>query len=292
MEKLKVGYFADGHWAHEAFKKIIKDDTIKIKFIVPRTDTIDYTLQEYAIKYSIDYLPDSEINSNEFIDKAKRYDCDLFISMSFNQIFKNEISNIPPMKIINCHAGKLPYYRGRNVLNWVLINDEKEFGITVHYIDENIDTGDILLQRCYKINDIDNYSSLLKKAYKECASIQENKVNVVKQKDIHPVGFYCSQRKLGDEVINWNQSSRDLFSFIRAINQPEGPGARAFLEDGSEVIINRAEIIKNAPNYIGINGCVLSKNNTGFIVKTSDTFLRITAYDTNAKIKVGTRFKL
>ena len=77
--------------------------------------------------------------------------------MSFDQIFKEEIINIPPLKIINCHAGKLPFYRGRNILNWALINDEKEFGITVHYVDFGIDTGDSILQKNYEITDDDDY---------------------------------------------------------------------------------------------------------------------------------------
>ncbi|MDR1522244.1 MAG: hypothetical protein LBS28_05280 [Streptococcaceae bacterium] len=85
------------------------------------------------------------MNSKEVINLLKKYNADLFISMSFNQIFKSEIINLPRLKTINCHAGKLPFYRSRNILNWVLINDEKEFGITVHYVDEGIDTGDIIL---------------------------------------------------------------------------------------------------------------------------------------------------
>ena len=56
--------------------------------------------------------------------------------MSFNQIFRKKIINTPKIGVINCHAGKLPFYRGRNVLI-VLINDESEFGITVHFIDED-----------------------------------------------------------------------------------------------------------------------------------------------------------
>ena len=63
---------------------------------------------------------------------------------------------------------KLPFYKGRNILNWVLINDEKEFGITVHYVDEGIDTGDIILQETFPIIDSDDYSTLLDKAYEEC----------------------------------------------------------------------------------------------------------------------------
>ena len=63
--------------------------------------------------------------------------------MSFNQIFDKELINIPPLGTINCHASKLPFYIGRINLNWILINDEKEFGITLHYVD----TGDIILQK-------------------------------------------------------------------------------------------------------------------------------------------------
>jgi methionyl-tRNA formyltransferase len=115
-----------------AFEKLIRDNSIKIGFICVRYDTKDKTLKNYCEKYNIDYLKHKNINSDEFLEKIKRYNCDLFVSMSFNQIFKKEIINISRLKTINCHAGKLPFYRGRNILNWVLINDEKEFGITVH----------------------------------------------------------------------------------------------------------------------------------------------------------------
>lgn len=81
--------------------------------------------------------------------------------MSFDQIFKEELLKLYPRKIINCHAGKLPFYRDRNILNWALINDEKEFGISVHFIDKGINTGDIILQKTYEIKDSDDYTTLL-----------------------------------------------------------------------------------------------------------------------------------
>ena len=142
----RIGYFADGIWAYRAFKLLIRDISLGIEFICARYDSDDETLKQYAHKYDIDYLKHPDVNSKDFSRLLKRYNCDLFVSMSFDQIFKAHIINMPRHKIINCHAGKLPFYRGRNVLNWVLINDEKEFGITVHYIDEGIDTGDIILQ--------------------------------------------------------------------------------------------------------------------------------------------------
>ena len=297
MKKLTIGYFADGPWSHKAFEKIISDTSIEVKFIVPRSDTKDYTLKKFAEIYDIDYLCPVKINSVEFLNEATKYECDLFVSMSFNQIFKKKIIDLPDLGVINCHAGKLPFYRGRNVLNWVLINDEKEFGITVHFVDEGIDTGDIINQKTYPISDLDNYGTLLERAYEECATllyetllkIKAGKYKRIDQKSIHPTGFYCGGRGVGDERINWNQSSRQIFSFIRSICTP-GPKAATY-HDGTEIKINSSKLIFNAPNYIGIPGQILSKTKFGYIVKTKDSFIEILEVENNSNIRIGDRLK-
>jgi methionyl-tRNA formyltransferase len=293
MKKIKIGYFADGPWSHKAFEKLIKDETIEILFIVPRSDTNDNTLKDFSIKHKIDYLFPIKINSLEFIKTVKSYNVDLLVSMSFNQIFKSQILNIPKLGVINCHAGKLPFYRGRNILNWALINDEKEFGITVHYVDEGIDTGDILKQKCYPISENYDYNTLLEIAYVECAlilyetikEIQEGISKRIVQSTIHPVGFYCGKRGTGDEIINWNQTSRSLFNFIRSINKP-GPMATT-LSNGKYVKINKARLIENAPKYICTPGQLLAKTSEGFLVKTSDSFLEIFEIESEVVLKVG-----
>lgn len=294
---MKIGYFADGPWGHSAFEKINLDKNFQIKFVCVRYNTDDLTFYNYCQKYKIDYLKSKNINSTNFINKIKKYECDLFVSMSFNQIFKSEMINLPSHKTINCHAGKLPFYRGRNILNWVLINDENEFGISVHYVDQGIDTGDIILQKTYPISDLDDYSTLLNTAYRECPlllfeainRIKNNNVEIIKQNTIHPVGFYCSQRKKGDEIINWNQSSRSIFNFVRAISSP-GPQARTFI-GADEISINRAEYIEQAPAFIGMPGAILSSSDDEFIVKTKDSFIKIIDWNSNSSIKVGSRLK-
>lgn len=289
--KIKIGYFADGPWSHKAFEKIIKNKNLEIAFIVPRFDTEDKNLEEYAVKYEIDYFLLEDINSNSSILKISDYNCDLLVSMSFNQIFKRNTLNITPQGVINCHAGKLPFYRGRNILNWALINDEKEFGITVHYVDEGIDTGDIILQRTYPITNEDTYATLLEIAYDECANILydtlvlfiENKVKRVPQKYIHSLGMYCGRRTIGDEIIDWNQSSRKIFNFIRSICKP-GPQATTYCR-GKEVLINKACYFEDAPQYIGKPGQILSKTKGGFLVKTKDSFIEI--LEITGKLRVG-----
>lgn len=294
-KKLSIGYFADGKWAHEAFKLIIEDKNIDIKFICVRYDTSDEVLKNFSKEYNIDYLKHENINSKEFIDKVKEYNCDLFVSMSFNQIFKEEIINLPRLKTINCHAGKLPFYRGRNILNWVLINDEEEFGITVHYVDTGIDTGDIILQETYEITDEDNYNTLLECAYVNCAKLLyktirlllENKAIRKKQDEIHPVGFYCGMRKMGDERLIWNQESRKIFNFVRAICKP-GPMAQCKLNE-RVFKINKVKMIENAPEYIGIPGQILKKEGSNLVVKTKDTTVLVVEYEYDGKVRIGDR---
>lgn len=296
MKKLKIGYFADGPWSHKAFQKIIQDPTIEIMFIVPRNDTKEMTLKGYSEQYDIDYITGAYINTDEFYEKAASYECDLFVSMSYNQIFKSGILNLPPLRTINCHAGKLPFYRGRNVLNWALINDEREFGITVHYIDEGVDTGDIIMQKCFPITDDDSYASLLDVAYEGCAEMlydtlkifQNGEVKPIKQADIHPVGFYCGERTEGDEIVDWNQSSRSVFNFIRALNCPGSITAVAYC-NGKKVEIKSAKMIEGAPDYIGIPGQVVGKSPNGVVVKTSDNTIELTDYSSETKLRIGSR---
>ena len=295
MRPLRVGYFGDGHWAHAALTKLVSDNTIEVKFVTVRYDHKDEELIGLANIYGIPVELSADVNSDEFLDRINKYHVDIFVSMSFNQIFRPRTINYPPLQTINCHAGKLPFYRGRNVLNWVLINDEKEFGITVHYVDEGIDTGDIIFQKTYEITDEDDYSTLLGRAYTGCAnilydaikSIQAGTVNTKNQNEIDPVGMYCGKRALGDEIINWYSSSRDIFNFVRAICRP-GPMATSKI-NGKEIRINKVREIPGARKYIGKPGQILGKTDNGFYVKTNDTFVEVIEYEYDGIIRTGER---
>ena len=295
LYKLKIGYFADGPWAHQALNKILTDDSLAVAFICARYDRPDLRLQEMAQAHDLPFITHPRINSPEFRDLMLRFDCDIFVSMSFNQIFRKELIHLPNMGTINCHAGKLPFYRGRNILNWVLINDEQEFGITAHYMDEGIDTGDVLVQKNLPISDEDNYRTVLERAYSACAEVlyiaikqlQAGTAKAWKQSTVDSVGFYCCARQEGDEVLDWKQTSREVFNFVRALCLP-GPQARTFLR-GQEMRIEKVQLIPKAPNYLGIPGVVVGKNEDSFVVKTADNTIRVIDWDYPSKVRIGDR---
>lgn len=295
---MRIGYFGDGVWAHLAIEKLSADDRFEIAYIVPRHDKQDPVLKKWATKLGVPFLLLEDINSSESLSILSKYETDLNISMSFNQILGKDILAIASEGFINCHAGQLPFYRGRNILTWALINDERKFGVTVHYVDEGIDTGDIILQEISEITDKDDYRSLLERASVICSRIlfeavcliHSGEVERKSQGEIHPVGFYCTRRKPGDEVIDWHSSSRQLFNFVRALSSP-GPVARTHLGE-KEFFIETVEEILGAPDYMGISGSVVAKQDGCPIVKTGDSTVRITKLQNGSlkEIKVGARF--
>jgi len=292
---LKVGYFGDGPWAHNALNRLLDEDSVEVAFVCARYGQPDRILESIALNAGKDFIIIPDINSEVFLQTITRNQCDLLVSMSYNQIFKQPLISMAPMGVINCHAGKLPFYRGRNILNWVLINDEKEFGITVHYIDEGIDTGDIILQRTFPISENDDYSTLLSKAHKECGDLLHQAVvqigrgtaERIPQDSIHATGSYCISRRSGDEILDWNLSSREVFNFVRALCRP-GPEARTFLGD-VEIMINRVSVVEEAPVFKGIPGAVIGVDGNSYLIKTLDSFVRVHELTSPVKIKVGDR---
>jgi len=298
---INILFYGDGPWGQKALEKIIDSGEFNIKGVVLRYDSPDYKLKDIAKKNQIPVYINKNVNSKEFINMSTSLNLDFSVSMSFNQIIKKDLRNTNKIGFINCHAGKLPYYRGRNILNWVLINDEKEFGITVHFIDDGIDTGDIITQAVIPIEEEDNYGILLEKAINKAPEILFDALIKIKNgnydliKQNHLSGSYFSQRRIGDEYINWNWGSRQIYNFIRAITSP-GPGAQTFL-NGKKIYVWKATET-NYIDYISTPGEIIKKDNEGIYVKTGDNVIKITEISSEEdiekripKIPIGKRFE-
>ena len=293
---MRIGFFGDGPWAHLTFSKLTDNHNFEIVFVCTRHIKPDPHLKNLAERKGIPVFCHCDINSNDSVQLITSFKADVFVSMSFDQIFRSAMLSSAPSGIINCHAGLLPFYRGRNVLNWVLINDEETFGITVHFVDE-VDTGDIIEQACLKITDEDNYGSLLERAYPICAELVElaliklskNEIKRIPQNSIHPVGFYCCKRVDGDERINWSLSARQIFNHVRAVCSP-GPSAITSLR-GNDLIIHRAMLIPDAPSYVGIYGSIVGVSTDGFVVKTNDSSILIRDWECDVNPRIGDRLK-
>lgn len=305
---MKIGFWGEGPWAHDSLERLLRSDLFEVLFVVGRATVYDRTLESIAKGSGIPFFRPEKANGQEFLDIVAEFTPDINVSMSYDQILRRQLINSAPLGFINCHAGALPFYRGRNILNWVLINGEKEFGITVHYIDEGIDTGDIIKQEFVDILPEDDYGSILQKAERYCPCVLESALcdivagtaKRISQNSIHPVGFYCGRRIDGDELIDWNWSSERIHNFVRGITFPAPCACTYFQEQQIRVVATK--LIHEAPAYIGVCGEVVGRCSEGVYVKTGDTVILITKIMlsetkenviTNCSVpsfKIGTRF--
>ena len=108
-------------------------------------------IKDYAIKNKIPIFQPTNLKDENFQKEIKKLNADLFVVVAFRMLPESLI-NIPKLGSINLHASYLPNYRGAAPINWVIINGEKETGITVFFLNKNIDEGDIINQKKIKIN--------------------------------------------------------------------------------------------------------------------------------------------
>ena len=278
---MKIGYFGDGPWSHLALERVLGLTGVTVAFITARHDAPDPVLRDWARALDVPFFTFEDVNAPAVIGQIAEFATDLLVSMSFNQILRSEILSVAPLGFVNCHAGALPFYRGRNPLNWALINGEERFGVTVHHVDLGIDTGDIIVQRFTDIAVDDSYGTVLPKAYELCAEtlcealrrMADGTATRTPQSDIDPVGFYCGRRRPGDEWIDWRWDSARAHNFIRAIALP-APCARTYLGDRPLALLQSALIAK-APRYLGTPGEVVGRDTSGVVVKTGDATLRV-----------------
>ena len=124
-----------------------------------------YSVQSVARRNSISVHKLKNINHPESLNLLKALDPEVIVSVASPQIFKKEVIGLPKYAI-NTHGALLPKYRGKMPSFWVLAKGEEKTGVTVHYIDENIDAGDIILQRAIDISPQETLHSLQNKIAK------------------------------------------------------------------------------------------------------------------------------
>lgn len=118
------------------------------------------SLEELAYYYQAELIYTDDINSDDTLEKLRELEPDIVISLYFNQILKTEAIKVASMATLNMHPGILPGYRGVWPTFWKLYKGDTEAGITIHYINEEIDAGDLLDIHTYPIEEDDTKFSL------------------------------------------------------------------------------------------------------------------------------------
>lgn len=143
--------------------------TIFHKFKIKMNKLVDNrltpTVYDYCKKEGIDAYTVKSPNSNQFLELLKSKKPDVIINQS-QCIIKKRLLDIPKIGVINRHNALLPKNRGRLTPFWVLYNQENETGVSIHFVEESLDSGDIIVQKRFEVSKKDTFNSIVKKNYK------------------------------------------------------------------------------------------------------------------------------
>src|SRR5258708_7726477 len=170
----------------------------------------------------------------------------IIYSFSYRHLIPESVLELASRGAFNLHPSLLPAYRGRAPVNWVLVNGERETGVTLHHMVARADAGDIVGQRAVAIDDEDNALTLYRKLVPLGVElIEELHPKIVtgtapRQKMDISKGSYFGRRKPEDGRIDWRWPARRIFNLVGAVTHPY-PGAFCFVS-GRKLMVWEAKI--------------------------------------------------
>ncbi len=185
---------------------------------------------------------------------------DLIWITDYRYLLPAELLSIATLGTINLHPSLLPRYRGRAPINWAILYGETKLGLTAHFVDEGMDSGDIIMQESFELSINEDVGDALRKLLPLYASITRRILNdlqsgnIVRQKQNTADATCYPARKPSDGQIDWDKNASVILNMVRAVAPPY-PGAFSFLGN-KKIIIKKANLSQsirsaNAGSVIG-----------------------------------------
>jgi methionyl-tRNA formyltransferase len=173
--------------------------------VTPKSKFANFkVLEDTSAKYGIEFLKTEDVNSALVTDKIKQLEPGLIIAAHLRRILKKEVFSLAKKGAINIHPSLLPKYRGLSPQHQAIMHGDSESGVTIHFIEDAVDTGDIVLQKKFVIEQDDYISHIQNKmlaVYKTIvaeavALLEDESFKATKQPSIPP--SYFGPLKPGD----------------------------------------------------------------------------------------------
>ena len=227
MEKLKIVYMGTPDFSVGPLEKLNKEYEILSVVTQPdkevgRKKEIKFSpVKEFAINNNIKVLQPEKIRKE--YDDILKLEPDIIITCAYGQIIPKELLDYPKYGCINIHASLLPKLRGGAPIHKAIINGYDKTGVTIMYMDEKMDSGDIIYQEEIKIEDIDNAGTLFDKLsilgsnmiIKVLPDIINGNITRTKQNEEEVTYAYNITRE--EEKIDFNKSTKEVYNQVRGL---------------------------------------------------------------------------
>lgn len=256
-----------------------------------------YPVYEIAEEHSIPYKKFSKINDEENIQIIKEIEPDYIFVAGLSQLVKEEIINSAKKGVVGFHPTPLPKMRGRAANVWQVLLGVHETKCSMFFIDDGMDSGDILGQEEYVIEESDYAEDVYRKIEEATYRLSKRVLKQAMDGTLNPMkqneeeATYLLRRAPEDGLIDWDAPIKKIHTLIRAVSRPF-PGAFGMYDGKHHFIIWRAEMLTNN-KYIGMNGQIAEITKEYIDVVCKDGLLRITDYENvdNVKLFVGHKLR-
>lgn len=226
-------------------------------------------VKERALQYDIPVYQPVKVRDPEFVEVLRGLEPDIMVVVAFGQILTKTVLEIPPMGCVNVHASLLPKYRGAAPIQWVIIDGEKETGVTTMMMDEGIDTGDMLEKEVVAIADDETGDSLHDKLKEAGARLivstlrkmEEGTIVRTPQTDEGTCYARMLKKTMGD--IDWTMEAAAIERLVRGLNS--WPGTYTAWNKKT-LKIWKAAVAEG--EYEGVCGQVVRADKNSILVKT------------------------
>ena len=236
-------------------------------------------VKDFAISKDIKiYQPEKIKNNIEFINEIKNLNPDIICVVAYGKILPKEILDIPKYGCVNLHGSILPKYRGAAPIQWAILNGDTTTGVTTIYMDEGMDSGDIILKETVEIKEDETTGELWERLSKVGAKLLVETISKIedgiapRQKQSQ---YYSLAPMLNKEMskIDWNTMTKiEIKNLVRGLNPIMGAYT---IYKGKKIKIWKIEISNE--NYDNeLPGTILKSNDkTGLTIKTIDGAINV-----------------
>ena len=253
-------------------------------------------VHEYAAAHGIPYKKFRKINDPENVELIKELEPDYIFVIGLSQLVKKEIIDSAKIGVIGFHPTALPKMRGRAAVVWQILLGVHDAKVSLFFIDEGTDSGDILGQEPYTIEETDYALDVCIKIDQAGARLERRVLKEIMDGTLKPVkqneaeATYLLKRIPEDGWIDWNLPLKEIHTLVRAVSVPY-PGAFGMYDGQHQIIIWRAEMVENT-KYIGINGQIAEITDDHMDIICKDGILRVTKYTNVDQVKLIAGHKL
>ncbi len=277
---MRIIFFGSGQFCFPIVKKIWEEFSLLGTVVTkakPRGRGLRITIPEiaqWAQRVGIKMYMPEDPNSDTFIGDISRLKPDVFVLSSYGHILSGRLLAVPRLGGINIHPSLLPRYRGAAPIRRAIMAGEEKTGITVFFMDEKIDHGEIIFQKEMVIKPSDHYESVVARLSKlgvdvitdVLKSVESGNYKKVKQQEEQKI--YASKIRKEEMIINWQNDTKKIINLIRALSPK--PAARTVFRNeelkiimalpGDKCVETGTIHIENKNVYVGTgDGCIMLK---------------------------------